>query len=203
MNIIPNAVKQVDLAFWYIMGFSFIFLTAITVVMIVFVVKYRRSVHPVPGEVKDNWKLELAWTLIPTFIALSMFYLGWSSYISLRDVPPGALQINVEAQMFSWLFIYPNDKESKNILEVPVGKPVKLTITSVDVNHSLFIPAFRVKVDAVKGMKTYEWFFPNKEGEYDIFCTEYCGTDHSDMKGKVVVVSEEEYSRWLKENADE
>lgn len=202
MESIPDTVKHVDQAFWYIMSFSFFFLILITTVMLVFVVKYRRKVHPVSVDIRDNWKLELAWTIIPTLIALSMFYFGWSSYISLRNVPPGALEIDVEAQMFSWLFLYPDDKESKNVLVVPVGKPVKLNITSLDVIHGLFIPAFRVKVDAVKGMKTYVWFYPDKEGEYTIFCAEYCGTEHSDMRGTVKVVSTAAYAEWLKSDDD-
>jgi len=131
-------------------GFSLVFLFFITTMMIVFVVKYRRSAHPEPADIRDNWKLEIAWTLIPTLIALTMFYSGWSSYIGLRNVPPGAIEIDVEAQMFTWLFFYPEGKESKDILVVPVGKPVKLNITSTDVIHSLFIPSFRVKVDAVR-----------------------------------------------------
>lgn len=203
MNSIESTVRHVDQTFWYILGFAFFFLILIATMMIVFVIKYRRSVHPVPSDIRDNWKLETAWTLIPTFIALSMFYFGWDSYLGLRNVPPGAIEIDVEGQMFSWLFFYPDGKESENLLEVPVRTPVKLNISSADVIHSLYIPAFRIKVDAVKGMKTYEWFFPDKEGTYDLFCAEYCGTNHSKMSGKVKVVPLDEYHRWLKEDDDD
>ncbi len=197
MKTIVNPVKQVDQAFYYITGVSFLLLIAITVVMIAFVIKYRRSKHPEPADIRDNWVLEVVWTLLPTLIVLTMFYFGWSSYTGLRNVPAGAIEIDVEAQMFSWLFYYPNDKESENELVVPEGKAIKLNITSIDVLHGLFIPAFRVKVDAVKGMTTYVWFYADKKGEYDILCAEYCGLEHSLMRGKVKVVSQQAYLTWL------
>ncbi len=203
MNTIVNPVKQVDQAFYYITGVSFLLLIAITVVMVAFVIKYRRSNNPEPADIRDNWILEVVWTLIPTLIVLTMFYFGWSSYTGLRNVPAGAIEIDVEAQMFSWLFYYPDDKESENELVVPEGKPIKLNITSVDVIHGLFIPAFRVKVDAVKGMTTYVWFYADKKGEFDILCAEYCGLDHALMRGKVKVVSQSEYLAWLEEEDDD
>ncbi len=195
-------VQGVDQAFWYILGISIILLFAITLVMVIFVVKYRRSRNPIPADIRDNMLLELFWTLIPTLIALSMFYMGWKSYIGLRAVPEGAIEIEVTGQMFSWLFTYDNDKESENELVVPLGKPIKLNISSLDVIHSLYIPAFRIKIDAVRGMKTYAWFLADQEGDYDIQCTEYCGTDHSSMTGKLRIVPEGEYRKWL-EKGDE
>ncbi len=134
-----------------------------------------------------------------TAIALSMFYIGWSSYIDLRNVPPGAIEIDVFAQQFSWIIVYPNDKEIENEIVVPIGKPIKINLTSEDVIHSLFIPAFRVKVDAVKGMSSYVWFYPDKEGTFMFHCTEYCGIGHSEMNGILRVVPEADYEAWLEE----
>lgn len=199
MNDITNPLKNVDQAFIYIIGFSLFLLTFITVLMVVFVFKYRRSKNPEPSDIRGNWMLETAWTIIPTAIALSMFYIGWSSYIGLRDVPPGAIEIDVFAQQFSWIVVYPNDKEIENEIVVPKGKPVKINLTSEDVIHSLFIPAFRVKVDAVKGMSSYVWFFPDEKGEYMFHCTEYCGVGHSEMNGTLRVVSPADYELWLEE----
>jgi len=193
-----SPAHNVDLAFWYILGISLILLVGITTVMVVFVVRYRRSRHPVSEDIRDNLALELVWTVIPTLIALSMFYMGWKSYISLRTVPEGALQVEVTAQMYSWIFTYDNGKESEDELVVPFGKPVKLNVTSVDVVHSLYIPAFRIKIDAVRGMKTYAWFPADELGEYDIECAEYCGTEHSSMTAKLKIVPEKEYLAWLK-----
>ena len=192
-----NPVKGIDLAFWYILGFSVVLLVGITTVMIAFTIVYRRSRHPEAADIRGNWKLEVIWTVIPTLIALSMFAVGWSSYTGLRTVPAGALEIEVTAQQFSWIFNYPEGKESEGELVVPVGKPIKLNITSIDVLHGFYLPAFRVKMDAVPKMKTYGWFLAEKIGEYDIMCTVYCGTDHSQMTAKLRIVPTNEYLQWL------
>jgi cytochrome c oxidase subunit II len=194
-----DPVKGVDLAFWYILGISGILLVGITAVMIVFAVKYRRSKHPNPADIRDNLNLEVVWTAIPTVIALTMFYVGWQSYIGLREVPEGAMEIEVAGQMYSWIFLYPNDKETENELVVPLGKAVKLNITSWDVLHSFYIPSYRIKVDAVPGLTTYAWFNADKIGEYDIMCTEFCGVDHAYMVAKLKIVAEDEYKTWLEE----
>lgn len=192
-----DPVRGVDLAFWYILGISVLMLIGITVVMIYFVIKYRRSKHPEPEDIRDNLNLEVVWTILPTLIALTMFWVGWKSYIGLRDVPEDAIEINVAGQMFSWVFMYPNDKETEGELVVPLGKAVKLNIESWDVLHSFYIPSYRIKVDAVRGMTTYAWFNADKEGEYDILCTEYCGVDHSYMLAKLKIIPEDQYLTWL------
>lgn len=194
-----NPVRGVDLAFWYILGISILLLVAITAVMIFFVIKYRRSKHPEPADIRENLNLEVVWTVLPTLIALTMFWVGWQSYIGLRNVPDDAIEIDVAGQMFSWVFMYPNDKETEGELVVPLGKAVKLNIESWDVLHSFSIPSFRIKVDAVPGMKTYAWFMADKEGEYDIFCAEFCGVAHSEMLGKVRIIPEDEYLVWLEQ----
>ena len=195
-----DPVMGVDRAFWYIFLVSVVLLTGITVVMIYFVVKYKRSKHPVPADIRGSWKLEVVWTIIPTLIALSMFWIGWSSYTGLRNVPEDAVEVEVLGQMFSWIFIYDNDKETENKLVVPINTPIKLNIESIDVIHSFFIPAFRVKADAVKGLPTYLWFLPKELGEFDILCAEYCGTEHSYMTAKLNVVSKEDYEVWLEQD---
>ncbi len=195
-------VQGVDQAFWYILGISVVLLFGITVVMVYFVVKYRRSKNPVASDIRDNYKLEIIWTIVPTLIALSMFVIGWSSYIGLRTVPKGAMEIEVLAQQYSWLFVYNNDKETENELVVPVGRAVKLNISSLDVLHSFYLPAFRIKVDAVRGMPTYAWFLADQLGEYDIQCTEYCGVDHSAMVAKLKIIPEKEFEVWLEKESD-
>jgi cytochrome c oxidase subunit 2 len=192
-------VQGVDQAFWYILGISVVLLFGITAVMVYFVVKYRRSKNPVAADIRDNYPLEIVWTIVPTLIALSMFYVGWSSYLGLRTVPDDAMEVEVLAQQYSWIFVYDNDKEIENELVVPLGRAVKLNITSLDVLHSFFVPAFRIKVDAVKGMSTYTWFYADELGEYDIECTEYCGVEHSAMVAKLRIVPKEEFQTWLLE----
>lgn len=193
-----TAVQDADLTFWYILGISVVLLFGITVVMVYFAIKHRRSKNPVASDIRDNFPLEIIWTVIPTLIALSMFYIGWSSYLGFRTVPKDAMVVKVEAQQFSWIFIDDNDKESENELVVPEGRVVRLAITSVDVSQSFFLPAFRIKVDAVKGMSTYGWFYADKAGVYDIECDEYCGVNHSNMLGKPIIVPEKEFQKWLK-----
>ncbi|MCF6247586.1 MAG: cytochrome c oxidase subunit II [Desulfobacula sp.] len=200
MNDIVNPATLVDRSLYFIIGFSFIFLFAITVVMIFFVVRYRRSKNPIPKDIRGNKMLETVWVVLPAFIALSMFVSGWKSYSGLRNVPEGAIEIEVVGQSFSWLLYYPNEKETENEIVFPINTPIKLNLTFSDVIHSLFIPAFRVKVDAVKGIETYAWFLPEKMGEYFFQCTEFCGTGHADMVGVVKVVSQQEYEEWVEKD---
>ena len=196
-------VAGVNQAFYYILGCSLVLLLGITVTMIWFVVKYRRSKHPEPSDIRGNWKLEVLWTVIPSIIALSMFYFGWSSYTGLRSVPEDAIEIEVIAQQFSWLFVYPNDKETENDLVVPLGMPIKLNITSTDVLHSLYIPAFRIKVDAVQGRYNYAWFLPNKLGSFFVQCTEFCGVGHAEMNATLRIVPMAEYEHWLEQDEED
>jgi len=192
-----SPVQAVDAAFAYIITIAMALLTLITLVMIYFVIRYRRSVSPEAADIRGNWKLELFWMIMPTVIALTMFYVGWSSYLKLRGVPAGALEVNVTGVQFAWIFTYPNGKESENLLVAPIGRPVRLNITSEDVIHSLYVPAFRIKMDAVPGLKTYAWFYPDNAGDYTILCAEYCGVSHADMTGVLRVIPEEEFRKWL------
>ena len=200
MNGITDSVARVDATFLYILGISLALLVFITILMIYFAIRYRRSANPEPSDIRGNWALETAWTAIPTVLVLSMFYFGWQSYLGLRNVPEGALEIDVIGQQFSWIFMYPNEKVTENELVVPQGKPIKLNITSEDVNHSFFIPAFRIKMDAVAGLESYTWFFADELGEYDILCAEYCGIAHSEMLAILRIVPDSEYRDWLAED---
>jgi cytochrome c oxidase subunit 2 len=200
MDELRNTVDQVDVAFIYIVGFSLVFLIFITALMIYFAVRYRRSKNPRPSDIRGDWRLELAWTAIPTAIAMSMFWLGWQSYQGLRDVPEDAMEVQVIAQQYSWIFIYPNDKATENEMVVPLGRAVKLNLSSEDVLHSFFVPAFRVKMDTVPGMETYTWFRADQLGQYEILCAELCGVGHADMTGILKIVPEAEYEAWLQED---
>lgn len=197
MDAILNPVSGIDKALAYIIGFSFILWIAITIVMVYFVWRYHEKRHPQAVDSRGNLKLEIVWMVIPLIIVLSMFYYGWESYMGLRNVPPDALNIDVKARMFEWEFDYPGGKQSQDVIVVPEGKAVRLNIESEDVVHSISIPAFRIKVDAVKGLPTYAWFQADKAGEYTIFCTEYCGVGHSDMTATLKIVPYDEYKTWL------
>jgi len=194
-----NPTQSIDMTFWIILIFSLVLLTGITITMVVFVIKYRRSKHPEAEDIRGNWKVELIWTCIPALIALSMFYFGWESYIGTRKAPANALPIEVVGVQFAWIFVYPNEKESEGLLMVPEQTPIRLNISSEDVVHSLSIPAFRVKRDAVPGLTTYTWFFADDPGVYDIYCAEFCGQGHADMTATLRIVTKEEYDKWLNE----
>ena len=197
MDAILNPVSGIDKALAYIIGFSFILWIAITIAMVYFLWRYHEKRNPQAADIRGNLKLEIIWMVIPLIIVLSMFYYGWESYMGLRNVPPDALNIDVKARMFDWEFDYPSGKQSQNVMVVPEGKAVRLNIESEDVIHSISIPAFRIKVDAVPGLPTYAWFQADKPGEYTVFCTEYCGVGHSDMTATLKIVPYEEYKEWL------
>jgi cytochrome c oxidase subunit II len=191
-----NPVQQVDQAFYLIFGISGVILVGIIAALIYFVIRYSRRRNPTPSRTRGNTLLEIIWTVIPLGIALFMFYLGWQSYLGLRNVPKDAMVVNAKALSFQWIFEYSGGKTSESLLVVPEGKPVRLNVESADVLHGLFIPAFRVKVDAIPGRHTYAWFYPDKVGEYEIFCSVFCGHGHADMKATLRIVSKEEFEKW-------
>ncbi len=198
----PNLSNPADAVFFFIVGISVAFLFANTAVMIYFVVRYSRKRNPNPEDIKDNLTLEVLWTVIPTILVLVIFFVGWKGFQYMRTVPPDAMPVKVLAKQWSWTFTYENGKQD-SVLRVPVRKPVKLLITSADVLHSLFIPAYRIKEDCVPGMETHLWFLPDQLGSYDLFCTEYCGVAHSDMITKVEVMPEKDFEAWYKGGAAE
>lgn len=193
-----SIVKQVDQAFMVLIVVCALLLVLITAVMIYFIIRYRKSANPEPSDIRGNVKVEIAWMIIPLVIVMAMFYLGWQSFLGLRTVPRDALQIRVEAMQFAWVFKYPNNKESEGLLMVPRGRAIKLNLTSLDVIHGFYVPAFRIKMDALHNMETYAWFYADRIGSYDIMCTQYCGEGHAEMSATLRIVSEDEYAEWLK-----
>jgi cytochrome c oxidase subunit 2 len=197
VNPLTNPTAHaVDNVLIYIFGISIVMLLGITVGTIYFVIKYRRSKYPEPtSEAHGSFWLETVWTVLPTLIVLTMFWYGWTNYLGLRNVPEGALEIKATARMWSWQFEYPDGRKTSKLF-VPVGQPVKVNLHSVDVLHSFFIPAFRIKRDAVPGMESYVWFQATQTGSYDIFCAEYCGTGHAAMITTVEALGEADYASW-------
>ncbi len=190
-----NSASEIDATFTYILVIEIILLTLVTSAMVFFVVRYNRKRKQNPENIEGSMFLEIVWTVIPTLLVLVMFYIGWKSFDIIRRVPKEVMTIKVTARQWSWLFSYENGKQSST-LNVPMGKPVKMLITSADVLHSFYIPAFRIKEDCVPQMETYMWFTAEEEGSYDIFCTEYCGLGHSGMLSRVIVMPEKEFAAW-------
>lgn len=190
-----------DWLFMFMVWGSVIFATAIFVAMAYFVKKYKarsRAANEIAEPSPEhNTAIEITWSVIPLFIVIALFVWGFQGFVSLRTPPKGALEIQATGQKWKWLFDYPHGTE--DALHVPVNRPVRVLIHSVDVLHSLFIPNFRVKMDAVPGRYTDLWFQATQVGEFPIFCAEYCGTSHSDMLTRVVVHPPGGYEKWLAE----
>jgi len=196
------SAQRVDAVYFALLAISAIFATLIFVLIIYFAIKYRRgaTVDRVIRR-KDYLKLEMTWIIIPLLISFGIF--GWAAkvYFDLKTPPDDALEIYVVGKQWMWKIQHPNGVREIDELHVPVGRTVKLTMTSQDVIHSFFIPAFRIKQDVLPGRYTTEWFKATKVGEYHLFCAEYCGTSHSGMVGKVVVMEPLDYERWLREGS--
>ncbi|MCK4989709.1 MAG: cytochrome c oxidase subunit II, partial [Bacteroidales bacterium] len=191
-----NFVAGVDLAFLITLGVSIFFLIALTVIMLVFIRKYRKEKHPEAIQNEGSNKLEALWTGIPLVLVLVMFYFGWMGWRPMKNPPEEAMHVTAIARMWNFRFEYENGKFSDTLI-VPINEPVILDLVALDVLHSLYIPAFRVKEDMVPGQDKVMWFIPGTPGEFDLFCTEYCGLEHSYMFTGVRVVSQEEFDAWM------
>ena len=190
-----TAKEAVNNVFLFIVVTSVILLLLVTFLMIYFAVKYRRKKHPQSEPVKQKTWLEIVWTLVPTLLVLGMFFYGYEGFKLMRNVPEDAMKIKVTGRMWDWSFEYENGRRTDK-LYVPLGKNIKLEMKSLDVIHSLYIPAFRIKEDLVPGRETYLWFKPQTVGPADIFCAEYCGQRHAYMLSQVIVMGETEFDRW-------
>jgi len=198
---ISNMAGEVNNSFLPILVISLILLTLVTLFMVYFAFRYRKKRSPEATNVKESLLIEITWTVIPTILVLVMFYFGWKNFEPMRKPPDNAMEVKVRARMWSWQFEYENGHKSPH-LNVPLGKPVKLMLTSDDVIHSLYIPSFKVKEDAVPGMETMLWFIPNVAGKFSIFCAEYCGQGHSSMNTFVSVMAETEFDAWYQSASD-
>lgn len=189
----------VDWHYFFLVGMSLVISIGISVAIIILAFRYHRSRTPrhEPG-FETNLKLELTWIIIPFFILMGIFV--WSSIIFFhkRTPPVDSMEIYVVGKQWMWKIQHPGGRSEIDELHIPVDRPIRLKMTSEDVIHSFYVPAFRTKMDVVPGMYTTTWFEANRTGEYHLFCAEYCGTDHSGMIGRVVVMQPEEYSEWLR-----
>jgi len=191
-----NTVNSVDSAMYFIVGISVVLLLGITAAMVYFVFKYNRKKGVKPKNIHGSLLLESIWIGIPTLLVLGMFYYGLKGFNEIKTIPENALKIKTTGRMWQWQFDYKNGVKT-DTLYVPVNQPVLLELKSIDVNHSLYIPAFRVKEDVIGSQVNYLSFTPLKIGAYNIACAEYCGLGHSRMYTKCVVLSRKDYRKWL------
>ena len=190
--------KDVDALYFFVFATSAFFAVVVALAVIYFGIRYHKT-HDgeIGARIEGNLPLELLWSVIPTIIAMVMFGWGASVFYHLRRPPAEAMHIYAVGKQWMWKFQHLEGQREINELHIPAGQPVKITISSEDVLHSLFFPAFRTKIDAIPGRYTELWFDAQTPGQYHIFCAEYCGTNHAGMIGTVTVMEPANYQLWL------
>ncbi|HEX2920439.1 MAG TPA: cytochrome c oxidase subunit II [Bacteroidales bacterium] len=195
-----NFVTSFNTSFNMILWVSIAFILFLTGLMVYFVFRYNRKKHKKAEQIEGNNALEITWTIIPIMLALVMFHFGWKGWTPMNKPPKDAINVTTMARMWSFTFLYENGKQSPDLV-IPVSQAVNIKLVSLDVLHSLYIPEFRVKSDIVPGREKYMWFRSDREGEYDLYCAEYCGLRHSYMNATVRVLPREEFDKWYAETA--
>lgn len=189
---------RVDALYFFLIGLTVFFSLLIAGLIVYYAVKYKRKTpDSVGARIHGGMLLEITWSVIPFFITMGLFVWGASVFFAMSRPPDETLNIYVVGKQWMWKFQHLDGQREINELHVPVGRPVKLIMTSEDVIHDVFVPAFRVKADVVPGRYSQLWFEPTKPGTYHLFCAEYCGTKHSGMIGQVVVMEPNDYQSWL------
>ena len=203
--LVPDSAStfswQVDALYFYLSGVTLFFALLISAVLIFFVIRYRRRTpYEIPRPIAGSHKLETIWTVIPFLIAMTMFGWGARVYFTQYKAPADAVEVYVVGKQWMWKLQHATGQREINQLHVPVGRKIKLIMTSEDVIHDFFVPAFRTKADVVPGKYTTLWFEATTPGTYHLFCAEYCGMNHSGMTGSVIVMEPREFDNWLSGN---
>lgn len=185
-----------DSLYSFLVGLSVFFFILVVGAMLYFIVAYRHDARKKTKYITGNHLLEAIWVGVPTLLLLMIFAWGYSIYHSMTQAPPDAYEIRVLGRQWLWTFQYDNGRTTTGEVFVPMNRPVKLIMTSEDVLHGFFIPNFRIKQDVVPGMYTSIWFMATVPGKHQVFCTEYCGTSHSGMLAKVVVLDDQQWKAW-------
>ena len=195
---------SVDALYFYLIGITSFFTLLIVCALIFFMLKYRRrSPYEIPRPISGSHKLETLWSVIPFIIAMSFFVWGSQLYFEQSRPPKNAVEVYVVGKQWMWKIQHTTGQREINELHVPVGRKIKLIMTSEDTIHDFFVPAFRMKADVLPGKYTTQWFEATKSGTYHLFCAEYCGMNHSGMIGSVVVMELTEFDNWLSGNSSQ
>jgi cytochrome c oxidase subunit 2 len=181
-----------------LLGLSLFFAFGVAGLILIFAIKYRRR----PGHYKSlnivgSPRLELGWIVLPLLLALGVFYYAAGLYLDMADPPANAIQVDVVAKQWMWKVQHPEGQTEIDELHVPVGQAVRLNMISQDVIHDFYVPAFRLHTDVLPGRYTTLWFQTTKAGTYHLFCSQYCGLNHAEMTGSVIVMEPRDYSAWL------
>jgi cytochrome c oxidase subunit 2 len=190
----------VDALYFFLLLMTVVGTTVVAIIVGVFSIRYRRQRSPVATQIEGSTLLEATWTIIPLAIFLLVFVWGALLYFRIYDPPTNAMNIYVVGKQWMWKAEHPGGQHEINALHVPAGQPVQLTMISQDVFHSFSIPDFRVKREVIPGRYSTVWFNATQPGTYHLFCTQYCGTQHSGMIGEVTVLTPDDYKKWLQES---
>jgi cytochrome c oxidase subunit II len=205
--LLPQAstsAAPIDWLIFAVNAVAIFFSVGIFVAIIWLSVRYRRG-HKVDrsNPPTHNDQIEIIWTVIPLLIVMLIFVWSTALFMQQRTMPAGAMEIYVTGKQWMWKIQHPEGRWENNELHIPVGRTIKLTMTSADVIHAFFVPAFRTKTDVIPGQYTYLWFKPTRVGEYHLYCAEFCGNLHSGMVGTVYVMEQADYDRWLRSGSYE
>lgn len=193
-----EGARQIDLLFLALLGVSLFFVLLVGVLVLRFGIKYRAgSRADRSNRIQKTWRLEIAWTIVPTLIGLAIFVWAGAVFYGVTQPPRNARLVYVVGKQWMWKIQHPGGPAEINELHLARGQPVKLVMRSQDVIHSFYVPAFRVKQDVLPGRYTSLWFTPNRTGTFHLFCAEYCGTEHSQMRGTVYVMEPADFERWF------
>lgn len=193
-----SVARQIDYFFYFLVAVCGLAALLIAIVIVIFAIKYRRRAETeIPPELHENKWVEASWIVIPFLVFMVIF--GWGAwlYFDVTRLPRNSDDIYVVAKQWMWKFYHPNGATEINDLHVPVGQPIRLTMISQDVIHNFYVPEFRVHTDVLPNRYRYTWFEATKPGVYNLFCSEYCGTEHSRMIGKVYAMEPADYELWL------
>jgi len=188
---------QSDALFFFLVLISLVGLTVVILLIVGFSILYHRKRHPKAVQIEGSTLLETTWTIIPLGLFLIVFVWGALIYFRVYTPPENAMNIYVVGKQWMWKAEHPGGQHEIDALHIPAGVPIQLTLISQDVFHSFSIPAFRVKREVIPGRYTSVWFQPTQVGTYHLFCSQYCGTDHSQMIGSIYVMKPEDYRAWL------
>ena len=202
MPLFPEAAStmasRVDALYLFLVGLTVFSTILIAVLIAVFMIKYKSSSpNSIGAPIHGGMALEIIWSVVPLIICMGIFVWGAGIFFAIARPPAETMNVYVVGKQWMWKFQHLDGQREINELHVPVGRPVKLIMTSEDVIHDVFVPAFRVKADVIPGRYSHLWFEATKPGTYRLFCAEYCGTRHSGMIGQVVAMEPEAYQAWL------
>ena len=203
-DVASTMASRVDALYLFLVALTAVFSIGIGLAIVLFMVRFKRR-HPdsIGARIHGGILLEITWSVVPLLISLSIFVWAAQIFFAMSRPPAETMNIYAVGKQWMWKFQHLDGQREINELHVPVGRPVKMIMTSEDVIHDLFVPAFRVKADIIPGRYSHMWFEATKPGEYHLFCAEYCGTKHSGMIGRVIVMEQDAFQAWLTSSTQE